>query len=71
MAQKNKICLGCTRRFEGRRDAKTCSARCRKRVQRARSAYSLSDDWFSRAPAAVDRATVAHYKNGGGHARPQ
>lgn len=33
---KTKICRGCYRPFIGRRDARTCSARCRKRVQRAR-----------------------------------
>jgi len=36
---KTKLCLGCQRLFEGRRDAKTCSPRCRKRFQRAKNLY--------------------------------
>lgn len=36
---RTKICLGCQRIFDARRDAKTCSARCRKRYQRAKSLY--------------------------------
>jgi len=31
---KNKTCLGCGNSFLGRKDAKTCSARCRKRLER-------------------------------------
>jgi hypothetical protein len=34
--QKKKTCLYCYEPLNGRRDAKTCSARCRKRLQRAR-----------------------------------
>jgi hypothetical protein len=34
--QKKKTCLYCYAPLSGRRDAKTCSARCRKRLQRAR-----------------------------------
>jgi hypothetical protein len=34
--QKKKTCLYCYAPLCGRRDAKTCSARCRKRLQRAR-----------------------------------
>lgn len=33
---KTKICRGCYQPFLGRRGAKTCSARCRKRLQRTR-----------------------------------
>lgn len=33
---KTKICHGCYQPFVGRRGAKTCSARCRKRLQRTR-----------------------------------
>lgn len=33
---RTKICIGCQHLFEARKDAKTCSARCRKRYQRAR-----------------------------------
>lgn len=29
-----KVCSGCQTKFDGRKDAKTCSARCRKRLQR-------------------------------------
>jgi hypothetical protein len=35
MAQKTKTCLSCRELFVARRDAKTCSVRCRKRLQRA------------------------------------
>jgi hypothetical protein len=35
--QKKKTCLYCYAPLGGRRDAKTCSARCRKRLQRARN----------------------------------
>ncbi|MBI4034364.1 hypothetical protein HY380_00530 [Candidatus Saccharibacteria bacterium] len=31
-----KKCLICSSRFEGRRDAKTCTPRCRKRLQQIR-----------------------------------
>jgi predicted nucleic acid-binding Zn ribbon protein len=31
-----KQCISCMQLFVGRRDAKTCSERCRKRLQRAR-----------------------------------
>src|SRR3954469_25326336 len=31
----NKNCLSCQKTFQGRRDAKTCSASCRQRLQRA------------------------------------
>lgn len=34
--QKKKTCLYCYAPLSGRRDAKTCSPRCRKRLQRAR-----------------------------------
>jgi hypothetical protein len=34
--QKKKTCLYCYAPLSGRRDAKTCSDRCRKRLQRAR-----------------------------------
>jgi hypothetical protein len=37
--QKTKICLFCYKPFKARRDAKTCSARCRKSFQRARELY--------------------------------
>ena len=38
MARKtNKICISCNQTFRGRRDARTCSERCRKRAQRAKN----------------------------------
>jgi len=37
--QKAKICLYCYKPFKARRDAKTCSDRCRKSFQRARDLY--------------------------------
>jgi len=36
--RKTKICLSCQRVFRGRADARTCSERCRKRLQRAKAA---------------------------------
>lgn len=36
---KHRLCLGCSQPFSGRADAKTCSAKCRKRFQRARILY--------------------------------
>jgi len=36
---KHRICLGCSQPFIGRVDAKTCSAKCRKRFQRAQALY--------------------------------
>jgi hypothetical protein len=36
---KRKICLGCGQPFAGRSDARTCSAKCRKRFQRAKIVY--------------------------------
>jgi len=36
---KRKICLGCGQPFAGRSDARTCSAKCRKRFQRAKIIY--------------------------------
>jgi hypothetical protein len=39
---KNRICIGCSQPFIGRIDAKTCSAKCRKRVQRARVLYQAA-----------------------------
>jgi hypothetical protein len=37
MAQKSKICVSCSTAFIGRRDAKTCSDRCRKKLQRVKA----------------------------------
>lgn len=36
---KHKLCLGCNQPFVGRVDARTCSARCRKRFQRSKILY--------------------------------
>ncbi|MBI2008846.1 hypothetical protein HYS84_00355 [Candidatus Saccharibacteria bacterium] len=38
MALQNKICVGCSKQFEGRPNAKACSSKCRKRFFRARQA---------------------------------
>src|SRR3990167_7253639 len=37
-----KLCLGCNRSFTGRSHAKTCSARCRKRLQRLNSGIGIT-----------------------------
>jgi hypothetical protein len=51
--QKKKTCLYCYAPLSGRRDAKTCSARCRKRLQRARMllARDLEQNFVSDKPA--------------------
>lgn len=42
MAKRSrKLCPSCQQLFLGRRDAKTCSERCRKRLQRARVSDGL------------------------------
>ncbi len=40
--QKKKYCICCYVVLSGRRDAKTCSVRCRKRAQRARLLFESS-----------------------------
>jgi len=52
--QKQKLCLGCQRIFIARRDAKTCSAKCRKRYQRARSSF-LQDQ-----PLVLERSSISY-----------
>jgi hypothetical protein len=47
--QKKKTCLYCYAPLSGRRDAKTCSDRCRKRLQRTR--LLLEKDLESRLSA--------------------
>src|SRR3954470_20652269 len=49
MAKANKKCVSCGTPFEGRRDARTCSARCRKRMQRAKSLLSTELDNIKQA----------------------
>jgi predicted nucleic acid-binding Zn ribbon protein len=39
---RKKICLYCYKPFEARSDAKTCSARCRKGLQRTKSLYQAA-----------------------------
>jgi len=39
-----KLCPSCQQLFLGRRDAKTCGERCRKRLQRARLSDGLGAD---------------------------
>ena len=46
---KTKICRGCYQPFIGRRGAKTCSARCRKRLQRTRQLLAKETGWASAA----------------------
>lgn len=61
---KTKLCLGCYQPFVGRKDAKTCSARCRKRVQRTRDLLTreiVSRSIVSSAPRAK---TVNPLKSG-------
>jgi hypothetical protein len=59
--QKTKPCLYCYSSFRGRRDAKTCSARCRKGLQRAR--VLLERDYQTKlagrqsSPLIIDRYT--------------
>ncbi len=38
--QKSKLCPGCNTLFKGKDSAKTCSARCRKRIERAKKALT-------------------------------
>jgi hypothetical protein len=37
IGQKAKVCPGCVRPFVGRNQAKTCSSKCRKRLERAKA----------------------------------
>jgi hypothetical protein len=39
-----KVCPSCQQLFLGRRDARTCGERCRKRLQRARMSDGLGTD---------------------------
>ena len=58
--RKQKTCVVCKQRFSGRPNAKTCSARCRKRLQRAKDL--LADETFhikqtaKRVEASAERA---------------
>jgi hypothetical protein len=45
---KTRICRGCYQPFAGRRDARTCSPRCRKRLQRTRD--EINGDYRHAAP---------------------
>jgi hypothetical protein len=49
---KTKTCRGCYQPFIGRRGAKTCSARCRKRLQRARQLLVKEVGWTTTPTAA-------------------
>lgn len=48
---KTKICFGCQCLFEARRDAKTCSTKCRKRFQRAKNLYYVAKSEVPRVAA--------------------
>jgi hypothetical protein len=61
---KNKICRGCYQPFIGRRGAKTCSARCRKRLQRTRQLLAKEIDRkpiasLARNPVRTSLVTIA------------
>jgi hypothetical protein len=43
IGQKARICPGCHRPFVGRNQAKTCSSKCRKRLERSLKAKALQD----------------------------
>lgn len=45
---KTRICRGCYQPFPGRRDARTCSPRCRKRLQRTRD--EINGDYRHSSP---------------------
>jgi len=48
-----KLCPSCQQLFLGRRDAKTCGERCRKRLQRARVSDGLGADMTDRSQAGI------------------
>jgi hypothetical protein len=47
MAAKSRICRVCYQPFSGRRDARTCSPRCRKRLQRTRQELAVTSQAVS------------------------
>jgi hypothetical protein len=55
-----KRCLICTSSFSGRRDAKTCSARCRKRLQIVRAEFISSSGVGSGVSASIEKEV--HHK---------
>jgi len=57
-----KLCPSCQQLFLGRRDAKTCGERCRKRLQRARVSDGLGADMTDRSQANVFGASFAPTK---------
>lgn len=58
---KTRICRGCYQPFAGRRDARTCSPRCRKRLQRTRD--EINGDY--RHSSAHQNVDVAKRRNDG------
>jgi|GEM_PF-1092700 len=59
-----KKCLICNGPFVGRRDAKTCSARCRKRLQKVRSSLYAGPVFAEREyEKTVSRQSTVVYKN--------
>lgn len=58
---KTRICRGCYQPFAGRRDARTCSPRCRKRLQRTRD--EINGDYRHSVPR--HNADAARRRNDG------
>jgi hypothetical protein len=54
--QKTKLCPSCQQVFRGRKDAKTCSDRCRKRLQRAKDLLIHDSGDYDLVPANLVRA---------------
>ncbi len=65
---KSKTCLGCNQIFAGRKDAKTCSVRCRKRLERHKRLLTLElrgnnrFDTFVKSPSAVSSEEYIDYQ---------
>jgi len=54
--QKTSICLSCNTTFRSRRGAKTCSDRCRKRLQRANASVKKEAVKLEQEVAHVEQA---------------
>jgi hypothetical protein len=57
-----KVCPSCQQLFLGRRDARTCGERCRKRLQRARMSDGLGADMSDKSQSRVFGANFAPTK---------
>jgi len=58
--QKTKICLSCQRVFRGRADARTCSERCRKRLQRAKASVESEVEHIEHSAKEAVEGLEAH-----------